>query len=417
MSTTIDRPAVTGLSRRWHTVRTWLDTPTTTYYLLIILTAILVLFGLVMVLSASAVDSITGTEGASAFAIFRRQALFAGVGLVGMWGASRLSVDVWRRLALPFFFVALASSLAVVFIGVEINGNRNWLALGPIQIQPAEPLKLALVLVGALIVNAKSDLIGHTRHLLVPYVVPAAMTAIGLVLAGSDLGTALILTAIVVATLFVAGMDWRWFVGSFAVVAAVVAAFVLTSANRLSRFDVWLGRDTDPYGLARQPLQGRYALADGGWFGLGLGNSREKWSWLSEPHNDFIFAIIGEELGLPGTLTVLALFAALAYACFRLVARSQSLFVRIATAGTMAWLVSQALVNIGSVIGAIPVVGVPLPLVSSGGSSLITSMVALGMLMAFAKAEPGCARRLAHGPSLVRRTATVLGSGSRRRGR
>ncbi len=136
---------------------------------------------------------------------------------------------------------------------------------------------------------------------------------------------------------------------------------VLISPNRLARFDVWLGRDTNPFGNARQPMQGRFALADGGWFGLGLGASREKWQWLSEPHNDFIFAIIGEELGLPGTIVVLVLFAVLTVACYRLVMRTTDTFVRIATAGAMTWIVVQAMVNIGTVIGLLPVIGLPAP--------------------------------------------------------
>jgi cell division protein FtsW len=183
---------------------------------------------------------------------------------------------------------------------------------------------------------------------------------------------------------------------------------ILTSPNRLARFDVWLGRDTDPYGAARQPLHGRYALADGGWWGVGLGASREKWQWLSEPHNDFIYAIIGEELGLPGTLVVLALFAALALVCYRIVLRTDDFFVRLATGGVMAWIVVQAIVNIGAVIGLLPVIGVPLPLVSSGGSSLVTTMMALGMLLSFARNEPGCAEALAARPSVVRRSLAVL---------
>ena len=193
-------------------------------------------------------------------------------------------------------------------------------------------------------------------------------------------------------------------------------AFVVTSPNRLGRFDVWLGRDTNEFGAARQPLHGRYALADGGWFGLGLGASREKWGLLSEPHNDFIFAIIGEELGLPGTLAVLLLFAGLALACYRLVTRTDDFFVRVATAGIMTWIVIQAVINIGAVINLLPVIGVPLPLVSSGGSSLVTTMFALGILLSFARSEPGCAEALSARPSALRRSLAVL-PGVRRRAR
>ena len=188
----------------------------------------------------------------------------------------------------------------------------------------------------------------------------------------------------------------------------MAAAYIVTSPNRLGRFDVWLGRNTDEWGAARQPIHGRFALADGGWLGLGLGASREKWGLLSEPHNDFIFAIIGEELGLPGTLAVLVLFAALALACYRLVTRSDELFVRVATAGVMTWIVVQAAINIGAVIGLLPVIGVPLPLVSSGGSSLVTTLSPSVILLSFARSEPGCADALSARPSALRRSFAVL---------
>ena len=205
-----------------------------------------------------------------------------------------------------------------------------------------------------------------------------------------------------------AGVPTRWFAYGGALFSALAVTMIVTSPNRLQRFDVWLGKDTNPYGAARQPLHGRYALADGGWWGVGLGASREKWQWLPEAHNDFIFAILGEELGMPGTLVMLALFCALALVCYRIVLRSQDLFVRIATAGVMAWIICQAIVNIGAVIGLLPVIGVPLPLVSYGGSSLMTTMFALGMLLSFARHEPGCAEALSAKPSVVRRSLAVL---------
>ena len=160
------------------------------------------------------------------------------------------------------------------------------------------------------------------------------------------------------------------------------------------------------YDICRQPVHAKFALADGGRTGIGLGAGKEKWQWLSEPHNDFIFAVIGEEIGLIGTLVILALFAAFAYAAYRLVVRSDDFFVRIAATGVMTWIVVQAIINIGAVIGTLPIIGVPLPFVSSGGSSLITSMAAAGMLLAFARAEPGCAEQLAARPRMVRGAST-----------
>ena len=383
------------------------DSPVTTYYLLVCVTVALVVFGLIMVLSASAIVSIDKTK--SAYTIFLSQAMFAALGAVALVVASRFSVAAWKRLALPILAVGFALQLLVLTpLGTAVGGNQNWLRVGPITVQPSEVLKVGLVLTGGLILSAKRKHLQSFSHVLVPYLVPIAAMSIIVVVLGGDLGTVLILGAIVAGVLFAAGIPLRWF--AFAGVPFVGAAivFVLTSPNRLGRFDVWLGRDTNEFGAARQPIHGRYALADGGWFGLGLGASREKWGLLSEPHNDFIFAIIGEELGLPGTIAILLLFAGLALACYRLVTRTSDLFVRIATAGIMTWIIVQALINIGAVIGLLPVIGVPLPLVSSGGSSLITSMFALGILLSFARAEPGCAEALSARPSALRRSLAVI---------
>lgn len=395
-----------------------LDAPTTTYYLLLAVTGALVVLGLVMVLSASMVQSLQQTDAGSPYAIFRTQLIFAVLGTITLVVASRLGTRAWKALAIPALVGSLLLQLLVFTpLGVSVLGNRNWIRLGPMTLQPSELIKLGLVLTGALILGAKRRLLDRFAHILIPFLVPVVVVSLGLVLLGHDLGTVLILGAVVGGLMFAAGVPGRYFAGAFALAAAVVTVFVVTSSNRLGRFDVWLGRDTDPTGAFRQPLHGRYALADGGWLGLGLGASREKWSYLSEPHNDFIFAIIGEELGLLGTLVVLVLFCALAFACFRIAARTSDNFVRIASAGIMCWIVVQAMINIGSVIGLLPVIGVPLPLVSSGGSSLITTMLALGVLISFARAEPGCQEALAAKPSVVRRSLSVVPVRRRRAGR
>jgi cell division protein FtsW len=383
------------------------DSPVTTYYLLVCVTVALVVFGLIMVLSASAIVSIDKTS--SAYTIFLSQAVFAVIGAVALVIASRMSVGAWKRLALPILLVGFALQLLVLTpLGTNVGGNQNWLRVGPVTVQPSEIVKVGLVLTGALILSAKRKQLHSFSHVLVPYLVPVAALSVAVVALGRDLGTVLILGSIVAGVLFAAGIPLRWFGFAGGPFIVMAIAFVVTSPNRLGRFDVWLGRNTDPFGAARQPIHGRYALADGGWFGLGLGASREKWGLLSEPHNDFIFAIIGEELGLPGTIAILLLFAGLALACYRLVTRTSDLFVRIATAGIMTWLIIQALINIGAVIGLLPVIGVPLPLVSSGGSSLITSMFALGVLLSFARAEPGCAEALSARPSALRRSLAVI---------
>ncbi|GAA4406477.1 putative lipid II flippase FtsW [Fodinibacter luteus] len=394
------------------------DSPVATYYLLVFVTTALVVFGLIMVLSASSIVSLTGST-RSAYSIFLSQAMFAAIGAVVLVVASRIRVGGWKRLALPVLVVAIVLQLLVLTpLGHEVNGNRNWLRLGPVTVQPSEVVKVGLVLAGGLVLAAKRRTLHAFSHVLVPYLVPIAALSIGAVVLGHDLGTVLILGAIVAGVLFAAGIPMRWFAFAGIPFVAMAVAFVVTSPNRLGRLDVWLGRNTDEWGAARQPIHGRFALADGGWFGLGLGASREKWGLLSEPHNDFIFAIIGEELGLPGTLAVLVLFAGLALACHRLVMRTDDFFVRVTTAGIMTWIVVQALINIGAVINLLPVIGVPLPLVSSGGSSLVTTMFALGVLLSFARSEPGCAEALAARPSTLRRSLAVLpGVGRLRRAR
>jgi len=386
-----------------------LDSPVTSYYVLLSVSVVLVLIGLIMVLSASSVKSLVQTDNATPYYFFRKQLVFAAAGAVLMLVASRVPLRGWKGLALPFLGGSLVAQLLVFSpLGVTVNGNRNWLALGGFTVQPSEFAKIGLVLVGAAVLSAKRRSLGRLRHVLVPFLVPCVALTVGLVLAGHDLGTAIVLVGIVAAVLFAAGVPRRFFVWGGSLMVAGAVALVVTSPNRLGRFDVWLGKDTDPYGAARQPLHGRYALADGGWWGVGLGASREKWQWLPEAHNDFIFAILGEELGLPGTLVMLALFCAFALVCYRIVLRSDDLFVRIATAGVMAWIVVQAVVNIGAVIGLLPVIGLPLPLVSYGGSSLMTTMFALGILLSFARQEPGCAEALAAKPSVVRRSLAVL---------
>ncbi len=387
-----------------------LESPLTTYYLILGSTVTLVVFGLVMVFSASSVEQLLSDQ--ASYGVFLRQLSFAAVGGVGAWVAMRLSVTTWRRLSVPLLAVVLLMQALVLVpgLGVSVNGNRNWLAVGPIQFQPSEFAKVALILVGALVFANKGALVARASHVLVPYVVPVVALVIALVLAGHDLGTAMVLLVIVGAVLAVAGAP-AWLFGAGAAVGlAGVAYMVATSSNRMDRITRFMSPEcqNDPDGWCGQSVHGMYALADGGWWGVGLGASKEKWEWLSEAHNDFIFAIIGEELGLPGTLMVLVLFGVLAWACYRLVKRTQDRFVRIAAAGIMAWLLGQAIINIGSVIGLFPVVGVPLPLVSAGGSSLITTIVALGILLSFARHEPGCRELLAARPGVVSRSLAVL---------
>ncbi|WP_153392475.1 putative lipid II flippase FtsW [Ornithinicoccus halotolerans] len=400
------------------TARERLASPLAPYYLLVGCTVLLVGLGLVMVLSASSVSSYQ--DSGSSYTVFLNQLVYAGIGVALCVIGSRVPVRVWRRTA--YLAVGLAVALqALVFspLGITFQGNRNWVALGPFTLQPSELAKVALVVFGAAVLANKRRVLGRIGHVLFPFVIPVAVTLVGLVVAGHDLGTALIMLAIVGGMLFAAGVQARWFLLVGALAAGGAAYLTLASANRMTRIQTWIGGTcTDPHVAGCfQKVHAEYALADGGWWGVGLGASREKWSLLPEPHNDFILAIIGEELGLPGTFSVLLLFLVIGYAAYRIVAGSPDWFVRVGAAGMMVWIVSQAMLNIGSVIGMMPIIGVPLPLVSSGGSALIAALLGMGLLLAFARSLPGCRERLAARPSLLRRTAAVLPLSGRLGGR
>ena len=389
-------------------LRTLLSSPVSPYYLLIGSTAALVVIGLVMVLSASMITAYK-LEGSS-FAVFTDQAKYAVIGLVAAWIASRLPVRAWKRFAVPLLSGAILLQ-ALVFspLGLVKNGNRNWLRLPGVTLQPSELAKLGLILVGAFFLARHQRELHRMVRVIVPYLVPFVAVTIALVLAGHDLGTALVLLAIVAAVLFGAGVPRRVFVVAGAVAVAAVAFLVVTSGNRMGRITNWLsGSCTDPNGECGQSVHGLYALADGGWWGVGLGASKEKWAWLPEAHNDFIFAIIGEELGLPGTFVILALFALFATACVLLVMRSTDQFVRITTVGVMAWVLGQAMINIGAVIGLLPVIGVPLPFVSAGGSALVSTLVGVGVLVSCARHDPAARAILATRPSVVHRSRAIF---------
>ncbi|MDQ1585646.1 MAG: cell division protein FtsW [Actinomycetota bacterium] len=359
----------------------------TPYYLLLGATVLLLVLGLVMVFSASSVLAFKYLG--SSYAIVVKQAMWVGIGLPLTAVASRLPVRAWRALA----YVALVASLAllclVVVAGTEVNGNRNWIDFGgPFRVQPSELAKLALILWGSDLLARKHKLLCQWKHLLVP-MVPVSGLVVALVLLGGDLGTAIILVAIIAALLYIAGSPLRLFIAFIAPVFAVGLLMVQSGSERLSRITSWLNPTLDPGGVGWQALHGKFALASGGWWGVGLGGSKEKWGSLPEAHTDFIFAIIGEELGLVGTLTVLGLFGVIGYAGLRVAVHAEDPFVRLASAGVTAWILVQAMVNIGAVLGVLPITGVPLPLVSYGGSALVPTMVGLGMLLSFARQPRG----------------------------
>jgi cell division protein FtsW len=393
---------------------TWvalLDRPLTSYYLIIGITALLLGLGLVMVLSTSSVQDLA--EGLPAYSDFKKQLLGALVGLPVMYLAARSSPRLFRALAYPLLGVSTLGLLLTLIpsVGKSAYGASRWIAIGPLQLQPSEFAKLALVLWGADLLARKERLrqLEDWRHLLIPLLPGAGLLAM-LVMAGDDLGTTFVLLVIFITLLWIIGAPGRIFGGMLALIALVMVLLAVTSSYRLKRLTGFVNPQGGPMGPNMQGIQGKYAVGSGGLFGVGLGASGEKWGYVPESTSDFIFAIIGEELGLVGTLCVCLLYGGLAFAGLRVARRVQDTFCRLAAAAITAWVVMQAVVNIGAVIGVLPITGVPLPLVSAGLSSLLVTMVALGMLMSFARREPGAREALAaRGPALPLRLLGWLG--------
>ncbi|MEV0095681.1 putative lipid II flippase FtsW [Streptomyces sp. NPDC050738] len=376
--------------------RTW-DRPLTAYYLIVGAGLLILVLGLVMVYSASMIKALELSLPGSYF--FRKQLLAAVLGSGLMIIATRVPLKLLRAFTYPLLAGTVFAMCLVQIpgIGVSQGGNRNWISLGgPFMLQPSEFGKLALILWGADLLARKQDkrLLTQWKHMLVP-LVPVAFMLLGLIMLGGDMGTAIVLTAILFGLLWLAGAPTRLFAGVLAFAGFLGFILISSNPNRMSRLNCIGATDIGPQGQCWQAVHGIYALASGGWFGSGLGASVEKWGQLPEPHNDFIFAVTGEELGLAGTLSVLALFAALGYAGIRVAGRTEDPFVRYAAGGVTTWITAQAVINIGAVLGLLPIAGVPLPLFSYGGSALLPTMFAVGLLIAFAREEPGAKAALA----------------------
>lgn len=405
-------PAVHGLLAR----------PLSSYYLLIASSGLLLLIGLTMVFSATSVKAYA--ENGNAFSAIANQVVFALLGLVAFWVCQRLPASTLRDLGkyvlggaivlLGVLDLLMALS-SVGLIGKESSGGASlgpihaellWLYVGPIGLQPAELAKLGLVLWGADVVARKGAALGHWRELARPL-----LPVLGLlfVLVGyNDLGTMLVLLALTVGLLWAAGVRLRVF-GALGVLGLAGVGLLIAAASggagsgaagsenyrwaRLTTFLQPLDK-CDLAGPCYQLIQARSAIFEGGWFGVGLGKGALKWNWLPEADNDFIFGVVAEELGVVGCAVVLALFSVLAYTGFRIARRSQDPFRRLAATAITTWLVAQAVINVGGVTGMLPITGLPLPFISAGGSALVVTMAAVGMLASFARAEPDAARAL-----------------------
>lgn len=387
-------------------------TPVSSEFVIIASTALLLTaFGLVMVLSATSATAVDRGEGP--YDVVLKQGVFALVGVPLMFLLSRLPVEFWKRIAWPALILTTLLQLLVFVpgLGVENDGNRNWILVAGQNIQPSEFLKLSLALWAGLILYRKQKLLRLWKHVFIP-LIPVSALVIGTVMGGHDLGTAMILFLVLLGALFFSGVRLRIFLLPLLLSLVAVAVLALTSKRRMSQIMSLFNPDTIDcyYTDCYQQLHAVWGMANGGIFGLGLGNSQEKYGWLPAASNDYIFAIVGEELGLIGCAIVLGLFAMFAVGVFHIIRKTADAFVRIVSGGIVVWVIGQALINIGVVLRIFPVLGVPLPFMSQGGTSLVSVLIACGVLLSFARSLPaGAPAGALRGPA--------LGEGPANRGR
>ncbi|MDR2321307.1 MAG: putative lipid II flippase FtsW [Microbacterium sp.] len=385
-------PRVDGLAARVRLGRVF--RPVSTEFALIASPSLLLtLIGLVMILSASSANALD--QGLGPFSIVLTQAIVAAIGVPLMFLVSRLPVRFWKRMAWVVLIGAVGLQMLIYTpLGWTNDGNTNWVRIAGQVIQPSEFIKLSLAIWAGFILWRKQDLLGRWQHVYIP-LLPVAFLAIGSVYGGGDLGTSMVLFLLLLGTMFFAGVRLRVILIPLLAIGAAVLLFALTDERRrMLIFSMFSTKsDTSCYlTTCWQQVHAVWGMANGGIFGLGLGNSREKYGWLPAASNDYIFAIVGEELGLIGCAVVLALFALFAVAVFRMIRRTDDLFVRVTSGGIVVWILSQALINVGVVLRIFPVLGVPLPFMSQGGTSLLSVLLACGVLLSFARTLPAPAK-------------------------
>ena len=371
------------------------------YYALLIATFGLLFIGIVMILSAS--TTVSYKQFNNQYIIFLRQLMFAGIGVVMMMAISRLPKVFffkWSKVALWLSIVLLVLVL-IPSIGISVAGQRNWISLwGPFRLQPSEIAKLTLIVWGSVVLSKQiRSKVTTWQNLLIPVFPVGTIIAILVILEG-DLGTALSIGPVLLSLFFAIGAPVKLFTWSAMAGLLGILLLSIQESYRVQRFLSWINPTAENQDAGWQVTHGKYALASGGWTGIGLGASKEKWGWLPAAHTDFIFAVVGEELGLIGTLIVLVLIGTIAYVALTLARKTNDLFTKLIATSVMAWIVVQSIINVGAVLGLLPVTGVPLPLVSYGGSSLVFTMSAIGVLMAVLRAEPNVKAELKKKKSL-----------------
>jgi cell division protein FtsW len=371
-----------------HERETFFNRPVNLYYMLVGSTALLSILGLVMVFSASSIYSLENKG--TMYAIVIRQVIFLAICIPMTWVLSRFTLDRWKFIAQYGVIISFALLLTVKIphLGKSVNGNNNWLNLGFIDVQPSELAKFFMILWAGFVL-AKRERNGNLQINVVKLITPAFFICIVLIMLGDDLGTASVFAFIFVGLLWVSGIGYALFLLIVTVGFAAVASSVVTSSYRLKRFSVFLNPfASDQYkNFGWQPAHSLLGIASGGFFGVGLGASRQKWGNLSQAHTDFIFAVIGEELGLFGTVATLLLISILIFSIFKIALRTVDPMVRYVCCGIGCWIGIQSTLNIGTALSVLPVVGVTLPLVSYGGSALVSTFIGIGFVIGAARRD------------------------------
>jgi cell division protein FtsW len=393
-TTDVERPRRRSSTRTQRTGRfaafqkgltAWLSRPLASFHLMLAVFGLLAAIGLVMVLSASAVQDAEQTSLSS----FGKPLLLDSIGLLGFYIGLRMPLRKLRQFSPTLLLVAVGLlALVLTPLGQGANGrDHSWFVIGSLSFQPVELAKIALALWGAHVLVTKRALLTQYRHLLVP-LVPVSLVLFALIMLQPDLGSTVTLGIVLLALLWFVGAPMRLFAVVLGSAAAAVVVLSIGSSYRNDRLLSFLDPGADPQGAGLQALQALYALADGGLFGKGLGQGPSKYNYLPHVQNDFIFALIGEELGLVGAVVVLGLFGMLAVVGLRVAARNTDPWIRLVASSLTAWIVGQAAINVGYVIGLLPVTGITLPLISAGGTSIVITMMAFGVLANCARNEP-----------------------------
>lgn len=385
-----------------------------TMLLLLVPTAVLTVLGLAMIMSAGSVSATQGYDG-NPFWYAQRQGIYAIVGVAALLAAVRIPHVAWQKLALPLLVVLMPLMLIALHpsAGSSLYGASRWIDLGPVTLQPSEFMKFAVVVFTATILTRKWGKLDDPVHVLIP-LAPVVLAVALLVILQRDLGTTVIICGSAFLLLFVAGVRLRYLTVTGLAALTGVAFLIFGEAYRRTRFvDSFLNPWEDPDGAGFQLIQGMIAFGSGGWTGVGLGASRQKWDYLPNAHSDFIFAIIGEELGLLGALFVLVMFAILLFAGVRIAVTAPDTFGRLVAAGITGWIGLQTVINLGAVTGLMPITGVPLPLLSFGGTALVVTLAGIGVLASIARASLASTSRAAASPP----APAHRGAGVRSRGR